>query len=158
MNYQVGEGILVDQLVGQYMAHICGLGYLLDKDHIKTTLKTIKKYNWQNNFNDHLSTFRSYAVNNEQGMVMAYYPENKREARPFPYYIEVMTGFEYSTGAHMTYEGLEEEGLSVFRTVETVTMAKKETLLMKANLVTVMQEPWLLIVVYWLIPVSITAL
>ena len=117
MNYQVGEGILVDQLVGQYMAHICGLGYLLNEDHIKTTLKTIKKYNWKNNFNNHLSTFRSYAVNDEQGMIMGYYPENKREARPFPYYSEVMTGFEYSTGAHMIYEGLEDEGLSVFMAV-----------------------------------------
>jgi non-lysosomal glucosylceramidase len=24
-DYQLGEGCLVDQLVGQYMAHVCGL-------------------------------------------------------------------------------------------------------------------------------------
>lgn len=125
IDFQVGEGILVDQLVGQYMAHICGLGYLLDKDNIKTTLKTIKKYNWKNNFNNHLSTFRSYAVNDEQGLIMGYYPENKREARPFPYYSEVMTGFEYSTGAHMIYEGLEDEGLSVFTAVRDRYDGKK---------------------------------
>jgi len=124
-NFQVGEGILVDQLVGQYMAHICGLGYLLDKENIKTTLKTIKKYNWKNNFNNHLSTFRSYAVGHEQGMIMGYYPKDKREARPFPYYSEVMTGFEYSTGAHMLYEGLEEEGLSVFDAVRDRYDGKK---------------------------------
>ena len=29
--FQPGRGCLVDQLVGQYMAHICGLGYLGDK-------------------------------------------------------------------------------------------------------------------------------
>lgn len=124
-DYQVGEAILVDQLVGQYMAHICGLGYLLDKDNIKTTLKTIKKYNWKDNFNNHLSTFRSYAVGEENGLIMGYYPENKREARPFPYYSEVMTGFEYSTGAHMIYEGLEEEGLSVFNAVRERYDGKK---------------------------------
>ena len=28
-DYQLGEGCLVDQLVGQYVAHVCGLGYLL---------------------------------------------------------------------------------------------------------------------------------
>lgn len=125
IDFQVGEGILVDQLVGQYMAHVCGLGYLLDKDKMTTTLKTIKKYNWKNNFNNHLSTFRSYAVGDEQGLVMAHYPENKREARPFPYYSEVMTGFEYSTGAHMLYEGLENEGLSVFTAVRNRYDGKK---------------------------------
>jgi len=26
--FQLGQGCLVDQLVGQYMAHLCGLGYL----------------------------------------------------------------------------------------------------------------------------------
>lgn len=125
IDFQIGEGILVDQLVGQYMAHICGLGYLLDEDNITTTLKTIKKYNWKDNFNNHLSTFRSYAVNDEQGLVMGYYPENKREARPFPYYSEVMTGFEYSTGAHMIYEGLEKEGLEVFKAVRNRYDGKK---------------------------------
>ncbi|AWW32716.1 hypothetical protein DN752_22645 [Echinicola strongylocentroti] len=125
LDFQVGEGILVDQLVGQYMAHICGLGYLLDKDHITTTLKTIRKYNWKEDFNNHLSTFRSYAVGQEKGMVMGYYPKDKREARPFPYYSEVMTGFEYSTGAHMLYEGLGEEGLSVFQAVRDRYDGKK---------------------------------
>lgn len=124
-DFQIGEGILVDQLVGQYMAHVCGLGYLLDKEHIKTTLETIKKYNWQEDFNNHLSTFRSYAVGQEKGLIMGYYPEDKREARPFPYYSEVMTGFEYSTGAHMLYEGLEDEGLAVFAAVRDRYDGKK---------------------------------
>lgn len=124
-DFQVGEGILVDQLVGQYLAHLCGLGYLLDKDNMTTTLKTIKKYNGKEDFNNHLSTFRSYAVGKEKGLIMGYYPENKREARPFPYYSEVMTGFEYSTGAHMLYEGLEEEGLAVFTNIRDRYDGKK---------------------------------
>ncbi|MCB4807857.1 non-lysosomal glucosylceramidase [Tamlana sp. 62-3] len=124
-DYQIGEGILVDQLVGQYMAHICDLGYLLDKNNMKTTLKTIKKYNWKEDFNNHLSTFRSYAVGNEKGLIMGYYPKGKREARPFPYYSEVMTGFEYSTGAHMLYEGMEKDGLEVFTAVRNRYDGKK---------------------------------
>ncbi|UOY04935.1 glycoside hydrolase family 116 protein [Muricauda sp. SCSIO 64092] len=48
---------------------------------------------------------------------MGYYPEGKREARPFPNYSEVMTGFEYSTSAHTIYEGLLEQGLEVFSAV-----------------------------------------
>jgi len=125
INFQVGEGILVDQLVGQYLAHTADLGYLLDKDNMTTTLKTIKKYNWKEDFNNHLSTFRSYAVGNEKGLIMGYYPKGKREARPFPYYSEVMTGFEYSTGVHMLYEGLEKEGLEVFSAVRDRYDGKK---------------------------------
>lgn len=124
-NFQIGEGILVDQLVGQYMAHICGLGYLLDRENMITTLKTIRKYNGKDDFNNHLSTFRSYAVGNEKGLTMGYYPEGKREARPFPYYSEVMTGFEYSTGGHMIYEGLLDEGLAVFSNVRDRYDGKK---------------------------------
>ena len=92
---------------------------------MRTTLKTIKKYNGKEDFNNHLSTFRSFAVGKEKGLIMGYYPENKREARPFPYYSEVMTGFEYSTGAHMLYEGLEEEGLSVFTNIRDRYDGKK---------------------------------
>lgn len=28
-DFKFGEGCLVDQLVGQFMAHLCGLGYLV---------------------------------------------------------------------------------------------------------------------------------
>jgi len=41
---QLGKGCLIDQLVGQYMAHVCGLGYILDPAHVKTTLRSILKY------------------------------------------------------------------------------------------------------------------
>ena len=34
-DFQLGAGCLVDQLVGQFMAHVCGLGYLLDPAHVR---------------------------------------------------------------------------------------------------------------------------
>ncbi len=49
-DFQIGEGCLVDQLVGQNMAWICGLGYLADSSHIKKTLQSIWKYNHVNSF------------------------------------------------------------------------------------------------------------
>src|SRR6185295_16452675 len=33
---QLGKGYLVDQLVGQYLAHTTGLGYVLDQSHVQT--------------------------------------------------------------------------------------------------------------------------
>ncbi|MFW2376494.1 MAG: GH116 family glycosyl-hydrolase, partial [Cellulophaga baltica] len=50
-DYQLGEGCLVDQLVGQFMSHICGLGYLTNEDNVKTTLKTVMKYNSRDGYN-----------------------------------------------------------------------------------------------------------
>ena len=44
---------------------------------------------------------------------MAGYPEGKRPQTPFPYFAEVMTGFEYTAAIHMLYEGMTEEGLKV---------------------------------------------
>ncbi len=114
--YQLGRGCLVDQLVGQYMAHICGLGYLVDKNHVATTLQSIMRYNYRPDFSDHFNNMRSYALGNEAGLLMASWP-NGRMKVPFPYFPEVMTGFEYSAAVGMLYEGLEEDGLTCIRAI-----------------------------------------
>ncbi len=44
---------------------------------------------------------------------MASWPHGDRPRVPFPYWDEVMTGFEYQAAAHMIYEGLVEEGLEI---------------------------------------------
>jgi uncharacterized protein (DUF608 family) len=108
---QLGAGCLVDQLVGQFVAHVCGLGHLLDPEHVRTTLQSIMRYNFREGFHDHFNHLRSFVLGDETGLLMASYPRGNRPKRPFPYYNEVMTGFEYSTAIHMLYEGLTEEGL-----------------------------------------------
>ncbi len=114
---QLGKGCLVDQLVGQYLAHTAGLGYVLNKEHEQKTLQSIMKYNWVSDFNNHTNTFRSFALGKEQGLIMASYPHGELLDFPFPYYTELMTGFEYSTGVHLMYEGQREEGLKVFKAI-----------------------------------------
>ncbi len=114
---QLGPACLVDQLVGQYMAHVCGLGDLVDPSLARTTLRSIKAHNWRDSFLGHFNHFRSYAVGDEKGLLMASYPRGDRPRQPFPYCNELMTGFEYSTAVHMLYAGLEEEGLECFAAV-----------------------------------------
>jgi hypothetical protein len=114
--YQLGPGCLVDQLVGQYMAHVCGLGYLLDEKHVKTTLGSILKYNYKENFGDHFNCMRSYVLGDEAALLMASYPHERPE-NPFPYFTEVMTGFEYTAAVGMMYEGQVEEGLKCIRSI-----------------------------------------
>ncbi len=115
---QIGRGCLADQLVGQYLAHTVGLGYVLDENHIKTTLKSVMKYNFIENFNDHYTSFRTYAIGDESGLQILTYPiEGTMLDSPTPYYTEVWSGVEYSTAAHMIYEGQIENGLKIFEAV-----------------------------------------
>lgn len=109
-DYQLGEGCLVDQLVGQYLAHVCGLGYLVKKENVAKTLESIMKYNYRSDLSDHFNCFRSYALGNEAALLMASYPKS-RPVNPFPYFTEVMTGFEYTAAIGMLFEGQTENGL-----------------------------------------------
>lgn len=114
--YQLAKGCLVDQLVGQYMAHICGLGYLGSKENMKTTLQSILKYNSRETMANHFNNMRSYALGDESALLMASWPKGRPKV-PFPYFSEVMTGFEYSAAVGMLYEGMEQEGLEVIRNI-----------------------------------------
>jgi non-lysosomal glucosylceramidase len=108
---QLGAGCLVDQLVGQYMAHVCGLGYLADPEQIHRTLESIMRYNFKESLYDHFNHMRTFALNDESALLMATYPNGRRPERPFPYFTEVMTGFEYTAAVHMLYEGQTDAGL-----------------------------------------------
>lgn len=115
-DWQLGKACLVDQLVGQYLAHTCGLGYLLDPGHVKTTLSSIMKHNFQQ-MDGHFNHMRSYSMNGEKGLLMATYPRGKRPKQPFPYFTETMTGFEYSAAVGMMYEGLAADGMKAIAAI-----------------------------------------
>ncbi|HDZ20596.1 hypothetical protein LCGC14_0312430 [marine sediment metagenome] len=115
--FQLGTGCLVDQLVGQYMAHVMGLGYLHDPKKVKTTLRSIGKHNWVDGVFDHFNCMRSFILGDEQALLMASYPKGDRPKRPFPYFTEVMTGFEYTAAIGMLQEGQRAAGLKVIRAI-----------------------------------------
>lgn len=116
-DYQLMNGCLVDQLVGQYMAHILGLGYLADTAHIRSAYRSIYKYNRRDDLSDHFNNMRSYAMGDEKALLMASWPHGGRPRIPFPYWSEVMTGFEYTAAVGMLYEGMESEGLEVMQNI-----------------------------------------
>ena len=57
------------------MAHLCGLGYLGDKKNIQTTMKSIMKYNFVEDFSRHFNNMRSYVMGDEAGLLMASWPK-----------------------------------------------------------------------------------
>ena len=109
--YQVGDGCLVDQLLGQYLADIGGLGDLVDPSHIQKTLAAIYRYNHRSHLYDHDTVQRTFALNDEAALVICDYAKGQRPKIPFPYYAEVMTGFEYSTACLMLFRGMVDRGL-----------------------------------------------
>ena len=115
--YQVGGGCLVDQLLGQYLAHIGGLGPLLKPEHIRATLESIYRYNYKRTLENHDNVERTFALNNEAAMVICDYGTAARPRIPFPYFAEVMTGFEYSTATLMLYSGMIEQGLECIQNI-----------------------------------------
>jgi len=114
--YQIGKGCLVDQLVGQQFAHLLGLGWLGDEKNERAATEAILKYNWLGDFTHHFNSMRSYALGQESGLLMASWPRG-RLRRPFPYFGEVMTGFEYVAAVEMIYEGRDEDAVRVIKAI-----------------------------------------
>ncbi|MHB9071319.1 MAG: GH116 family glycosyl-hydrolase [Sedimentisphaerales bacterium] len=115
--YQIASGCLVDQLVGQMLADVCGLGSLVDNKHIRKTLRSIVRFNRLRNIDGHFNHMRSYVLDGETGLLMASYPRGGRPRVPFPYYTEVMTGFEYTVAIGLLANGMRKEGLRVIKDI-----------------------------------------
>ncbi len=117
-DFQIGEGCLVDQLVGQNMAFVCGLGYLAKPENIQSALKSIVKYNSVNSFSNSFNNMRSYAMDNEAGLMLTVYPDpSKRPTIPLSYHAETWTGLEYTAATGLFYEGMDSQGVEVTKNV-----------------------------------------
>ncbi len=115
--YQYGKGCLSDQLLGQLLCHVAGLGYILPEDHVKKAVRSIFKYNFRTSFKDHHNVQRVYALNDEKGLLLCSWPHGGRPKLPFVYCDEVWTGIEYQVAAHLIYEGFVDEGLTIVKAV-----------------------------------------
>jgi hypothetical protein len=114
--YQLGSGCLVDQLAGQYMAHVCGLGYLAKEENVKTALQTIMEKNYVEEFENVFNNMRSYVMDKESGLIMSSWPQGRLKI-PFPYWAESMSGFEYTAAIGMLYEGQTENGIKCIKAI-----------------------------------------
>ena len=115
--YQYGEGVLSDQLLGQFHAWINGLGDLLPRERLRSALGAIVAHNHRSDLTAHESTQRVYALNDEGGLLLASWPRGGRPAIPFVYSDEVWTGIEHQVAASLVYAGLVDEARDVERTL-----------------------------------------
>jgi uncharacterized protein (DUF608 family) len=115
--YQFADGCLTDQLLGQYLAFNSGMGYVLEKEKVKTAMGSIYEYNFIKDFSKVHNVQRVFAINREGGMVIGSWPNGNRPRIPFVYADEVWTGVEYEAASNMIWSGLVEEGLEVVKSV-----------------------------------------
>ena len=118
LKYQIDAGCIIDQVLGQWMCEIAGVGEILDPEHVKSALKSIFRYNFMPSLRFHFNPCRIYGLNDEAGLTICSWPENVRKpVVPIPYSEECMHGFEYQAAVHMIRHGMIEEGLRVVRGV-----------------------------------------
>jgi hypothetical protein len=111
--YQYGDGCLADQLLGQFIAHASGLGFILDRAHVDQAMGSIFRSNFMKDLSNFSNVQRVYALNHEAGLLLCSWPKGNRPALPFVYSDEVWTGIEYQVAASLIWSGLVEEGLTV---------------------------------------------
>jgi uncharacterized protein (DUF608 family) len=123
--YQLGDGVLIDQLVGQYAAKLVGLGDVLEPKNVSKTLDTIFENNFKVNMHGHFNNMRSYVLGDEPGVLMCSYPLGVRGARPFPYFAEVMTGFEYTLAVGHIQDGSRETAQTIISSIRSRYSGKR---------------------------------
>ena len=111
--WQFGKGCLSDQLIGEWLAALHGLGHLYKPKHVRKTLASIFKHNWRREMGDVAQLYRLYALQEEAGLLVATWPRGERPGSAFYFADEVWTGHEYEVASHLILEGMVKEGLSV---------------------------------------------
>ncbi len=114
--YQYGNGCLADGVLGSWLALVCGVGQVLDRQKVASHLKAIHKYNLKKDLSDYANPQRpSYACGAEGGVLLCTWPKGGELSLPFVYSNEVWTGIEYQVASHLMRLGLVKEGLEIVR-------------------------------------------
>lgn len=107
IKYQIGNGCMIDQVIGQWHANNCGLGEIFDTNKVKLALKSIYKYNYHSSMRKVTNLWRLYSINDEGGVMICTWPEkSKKPAIPLTYNSETMHGYEYQVASHMVQENM----------------------------------------------------
>jgi len=118
--YQYGNGCLSDALVGIWLSEISGLHDLIDETKLRSTLKSIVRYNHKSSLWDHCNPQRpGFACADESGLLLCTWPFNDKPSLPFVYSDELWTGIEYQVASHLLMKGDTESGKRLVRSVRT---------------------------------------
>ncbi len=89
------------------------LGAPLPAGYVQRAIKAVYDHNFQRSFRNHLNCQRTFALNDESGLILCSWPDGQKPRLPFVYSDEVWTGVEYQVASQLIYEGWVEEGLAL---------------------------------------------
>lgn len=128
-----GIGCHIDQVFGESFLHMIGLEPVLDRDKVRSALRSLWKYNfvpdagaYRKKIEKIIPGGRWYAMDGEAGLLMSTFPKGEAELAPgkgnptwmVGYFNECMNGFEYQVAAHMIAEGMLTEGLAIVKALD----------------------------------------
>jgi uncharacterized protein (DUF608 family) len=111
------DGCHIDQLLGDWWAEQVGIDLSFPQDRSRTAMKSLFKYNYLADSHGHSLKPRQYYEVSDGGIKMITWPKNPQPIPGMKYGDEVMTGFEYAAAATMMQQGLQDEGLMLFKTI-----------------------------------------
>ena len=127
------DGCHIDQVLGQSWAWQVGLGDVMTRQHARTALESLWKYN----FTPDVGPFRKahpsgrwFALSGDGGMIMVSNPFapditfTGDTAWSAIYFNECMSGFEHQVASHMLWERMLTEGLATTRVIHDRYSAK----------------------------------
>lgn len=128
-----GIGCHIDQVFGESFLHQVGLEPVLDREKVRTALRSLWKYNfvpdagaYRKKIANIIPGGRWYAMDGEAGLLMTTFPKGEAELAAgkgnpnwmVGYFNECMNGFEYQVAAHMIAEGMVTEGLAIVKALD----------------------------------------
>jgi len=108
-------GCYTDQMLGQWWALQINNGWLYPREHVKSAMAALFKYNFQPNFRTFKQWPRTFCKEDDAGMVQCTWPRGGKPPMKerLRFTDEVMSGFEYSAAALMIQAGCMREGFTV---------------------------------------------
>lgn len=120
LQYQLGDGCLLDQALAQWHMNLMGLSHPFDPDKLHAALNCIYKNNFKTDMHDVFNPCRVFCLDSESGtMICTFPPGHTMQAVPIPYCQEVMTGFEYAAASLMLTEGMRAEAETMIAAVRS---------------------------------------
>lgn len=116
-DFQLANGCLIDQLVGDYAARAAGLPSVVNPMQGKKSLEAVCRLCRKQPDDDLFNNMRGFVYAGETSLRMAWYDEKKMPKVPFPYYRETMTGFEYVVAALLVWNGERDEAVRVVKDI-----------------------------------------
>jgi non-lysosomal glucosylceramidase len=116
-----------DQLLGQWWAHVLGLGHVLDADRVRAAALSIFRHNFRENFHGHEQRPRAFVTDDDQGLLNCTWPGGGRPQVVTQYSDEVWTGIEYEVAGLLLYEGVVEPALRIVEAVRTRYDGRKQS-------------------------------